>query len=350
MGLPSGTFNTSYERDTAIFRTRLHWIVLIGGIIFAFCIPSFAGSYLTTFLLYVMITIISALGLNLLTGYCGQFSIGHAAFMAVGAFTAANLGKMGVNFFVALLAAGVAAALVGVIFGLPSKRVKGFYLVLSTLAAQFIITYIIISWFGGDIALHMSSPKIGNISLASPRNYWYLVLVILIIMTFLAKNIARTKAGRAFIAIRDNDIAAEAMGINIFGYKLLAFAIGCFYAGIAGCLWSTFVSLASFEQYTLVDSIWYLGIVIVGGLGSITGAYFGAIFIRGLKELTYVVSPMIGAMFPAGTTISEGITLSLPLLLFGIAVALFVIFEPRGLAHRWEIIKTSTRLWPWGYW
>ena len=350
MGLPCGTFNTSYKKETAIFRTRLQRILLIGGIILAFLFPLFAGSYLTTFFIYVMITIISALGLNILTGYCGQYSIGHAAFMAVGAFTVANLVGRGVNFFIALLAAGVFSALAGVVFGLPSKRVKGLYLVLSTLAAQFILIYVIVGWFGGDVMMHIPPVKIGEISLAFPRNYWYLVLVILLVMTYLARNIARTKAGRAFIAIRDNDIAAEAMGINTFNYKLLAFAIGCFYAGIAGGLWATFVSIADSSQYALSESIWYLGIVIVGGMGSVAGTYFGAIFIRGIKELAYIVSPMIGALFPAGTAISEGITLSLPLFLFGIVVVLFIIFEPRGLAHRWEIFKSSYRLWPWSYW
>ena len=350
MGLPSGTFNETYETDTAIFRTRLHWIMLIGGIIFAFCIPLFGSSYLCTFLLYVMITIISALGLNLLSGYCGQFSIGHAAFMAVGAFTGANLMVRGVNFWPALLAAGVVAGLVGVFFGLPSGKVKGFYLVLSTLAAQFLITYIIVSWFGGDVGVHPTPVKIAGISFATPERYYYIVLVLLLPLTYLAKNIARTKAGRAFIAIRDNDIAAEAMGINVFGYKLLAFFLGCFYAGVAGCLWITYTQLAVMEPFSLFESVWYLGIIIVGGMGSVTGVYFGAIFIRGIKEIAYIVSPMIGAMFPTGSAIAEGITTSLPYFVFSIAVVLFIIFEPRGLAHRWEITKTWGRLWPWGYW
>jgi branched-chain amino acid transport system permease protein len=297
-----------------------------------------------------MMTIISALGLNMLTGYCGQFSIGHAAFMAVGAFTGANLMVMGVNFWLALLASGVVAGVVGVFFGLPSGKVKGFYLVLSTLAAQFLISYIIISWFGGDVGVHPTPIKIGGIDFSFPERFYYITLVLLVLMTYLAKNIARTKAGRAFIAIRDNDIAAEAMGINVFGYKLLAFFIGCFYAGIAGCLWISYTQLAVMEPFSLFESVWYLGIIIVGGMGSIVGTYFGAIFIRGIKELTYIVSPMIGALFPSGSAIAEGITVSLPYFVFGLAVVLFILFEPRGLYHRWGIIKTSGRLWPWGYW
>lgn len=348
--LPCGVRNISYGQQLAIVRTPLQWGYLTVGIIIAFSLPLFANSYIMTFLVYLGITIISALGLMLLSGHCGQFSMGHAAFMMVGAFATANLTAGGMNFFLALPIGGLIAAVVGVVFGLPSGKVKEFYLVLSTLAAQFIISYIIIAWFKGDVGVHITAVKIGGWSLAHASQYWYLVLTILIVMTFLAKNIARTKVGRAFVAIRDNDIAAEAMGINTYAYKLTAFAVGCFYAGIAGGLWAGFINFATVDHYSLMDSIWLLAICFIGGVGSIAGVFFGAIFIRGIKEVAYVVSPMIGGLFPPGHALAEGITLSLPYFFFGIALALFIIFEPRGLAHRWEIFKASGRLWPWGYW
>ncbi len=348
--LPCGVRNVEYAQQLAIVRTPLQWVYLIAGLTLAFCLPLFAGSYLMTFFVYVGITIVSALGLMLLSGYCGQFSMGHAAFMMVGAFATANLAAGGMNFFLALVIAGLIAAGVGVIFGLPSGKVKEFYLVLSTLAAQFIVTYVIVAWFKGDVGVHIPTVHILGWSMAHPEQYWYLVLTVLIVMTFIAKNITRTKVGRAFVAIRDNDIAAAAMGVNTYGYKLLAFAVGCFYAGVAGGLWSGFVSFATIEHYTLIDSIWLLAIIFVGGAGTITGVFFGAVFIRGIKELSYLISPLIGGLFPAGHPLSEGITLSLPFLFFGLVLALFIIFEPRGLAHRWEIFKASARLWPWGYW
>ena len=347
--LPCGTYNTSYSQQFAIIRTRLQWVYLICALAFAICLPLFAGSYFMTFLVYFGITAISAIGLMLLSGYCGLWSMGHAAFMMIGAFTTANLVSGGMNFFLALLVGALIAAVVGVFFGLPSGKVKDFYLVLSTLAGQFIIVYIIISWFKGDSGIHIPPVTIGDMAFERAETYWYIVLAFLIVMTFLAKNITRTKVGRAFVAIRDNDIAAAAMGISTFRYKLLAFGLGCFYAGIAGGLWVGYIGYATWEHFTIFDSIWYLGIVLIGGLGTITGAYLGAIFVRGLKEFSYVISPMVGGLIPPTSALAEGITISLPYLLFGLVLALFIIFEPRGLAHRWELIKASVRLWPWAY-
>jgi branched-chain amino acid transport system permease protein len=348
--LPCGIRNVSYADQLAIIRTPLQWVYLIVALVFAFCLPLFSNSYLMTFMVYVGITIISALGLMLLSGYCGQVSMGHAAFMMVGAFTTANLNAIGINFFLALILGALVSAGVGVIFGLPSGKIKDFYLVLSTIAAQFIISYVIIGWFKGDVGVHIPAVQIGGWTLDHAEGYWYLVLTVLIIMTFVAKSITRTKIGRAFVAVRDNDIAAEAMGINTYGYKLLAFAIGCFYAGLAGGLWAGFINFATVDHYSLVDSIWYLAIVIIGGVGTITGAFFGSIFIRGIKEISYIIAPWIGNMLPAGSALADGITLSLPYLFFGTVLVLFIIYEPRGLAHRWEILKESGRLWPWGYW
>ena len=348
--LPCGVRNVSYAEQLSIIRTPLQWVYLIGALILAFCLPLFAGSYAMTFMVYLGITIISALGLMLLSGYCGLFSMGHAAFMMIGAFTTANLNAMGVNFFLALPLGGLVAAGAGVIFGLPSGKIKDFYLVLSTLAAQFIISYIVIGWFKGDVGVHIPAVQLGGWTLDHAEGYWYLVLVVLIVMTFIAKSITRTKVGRAFVAVRDNDIAAEAMGINTYGYKLIAFAVGSFYAGLAGGLWAGFINFATVDHYSLFDSIWYLAIVFVGGVGTITGVFFGSIFIRGFKEISYIIAPYIGNLIPASNPLAEGITLSLPYLFFGAILAVFIIYEPRGLSHRWEILKASGRLWPWGYW
>lgn len=348
--LPCGTYNTNYAQQFSIIRTKLQWGYLICALIIAIVLPLFAGSYFMTFAVYFGITAISALGLMLLSGYCGLWSMGHAAFMMIGAFTTANLVSLGINFFLALFIGAIIATAAGIFFGLPSGKVKDFYLVLSTLAGQFIIVYIIISWFKGATGVHISPVTIGDIVFDHAEKYWYLVLVFLILMTFFAKNITRTKVGRAFVAIRDNDIAAAAMGINTFGYKLLAFGLAGFFAGIAGGLWVGYIGYATWEHFTIFESIWYLGIILIGGVGSIVGAYLGALFVRGLKELSYVISPEIGALIPSTMPIAEGITVSLPYFLFGLVLALFILFEPRGLAHRWELIKTSIRLWPWAYW
>jgi branched-chain amino acid transport system permease protein len=348
--LPCGTYNTSYAQQFSIIRTPLQWVYVIFALVLAVTLPLYAGSYFMTFAVYFGITTISALGLMLLSGYCGLWSMGHAAFMMIGAFTTANLASSGMNFFLALIVGAIVAAAVGMFFGLPSGKVKDFYLVLSTLAGQFIIVYVIISWFKGDTGVHIPPVTIGGLVFDHAEKYWYLVLAFLIALTVLAKNITRTKVGRAFVAIRDNDIAAAAMGINTFGYKLIAFGLAGFFAGIAGGLWVGYINYATWEHFTIMESIWYLGIILIGGAGTITGAYFGAFFVRGVKEISYVISPAIGALIPPASPLAEGITISLPYLLFGLVLALFILFEPRGLAHRWELIKTSGRLWPWAYW
>lgn len=349
MGLPCGTFNISYAEDMAIIRTKTQWLLFALFLVFAFAIPFiplFSG-YILTVLIYICITIVVVMGLNLLTGLCGQISIGQSAFMGIGGFAAALIVlNSPLPFWAALPCAGIAAGLTGLIFGFPSLRVRGLYLALATLAAQFIIHYCLVHFLGGDVGLHVSPPELGGIVFASDRSYYYIVLVIALIMGLAAKNIARTRVGRALVATRDNDIAAEVMGVDIFRYKLLAFFVGCFYAGIAGALWVFYLGVASAEHYDLFQSIWYLGMIVVGGLGSIIGTVFGVVFIRVLQEITYVMAPAVGQALPA---ISGNVLGALPEIVFSLVVLLFLIFEPRGLHHRWEIFKTSYRLWPFAH-
>ena len=291
-----------------------------------------------------MVSVVAALGLNLLTGYCGLISIGHASFMAVGAFTGAILASwLEFPFWAALLLAGVAGGLVTLIFGSPAIKVKGFYLALTTLAAQFILTWVLINYFQGGRGIIIARPSI----IEGDRSFYYLALIAAIIMTFLAKNIARSKTGRAFVAIRDNDIAAGVLGVNVASYKLLACFIAGFFAGIAGFIWVAYTQWAVVSYFTLSDSIWYLGMIIVGGMGSIAGTIFGVIFIRGLDTLSYMLVPAITAAIPG--TLGQNFGMAFSTFLFGLVILLFLIYEPRGLYHRWDILKNSIRLWPFTY-
>ncbi|MDP3047281.1 MAG: branched-chain amino acid ABC transporter permease, partial [Chloroflexota bacterium] len=288
--LPSGTYNVSYRQDMAIVRTRLQWVLLILGLIALFIVPRFATGYGLSILNGMGIMLISVHGLNLLTGYTGQISLGQAGFMAVGAYSSALLvDRAGVPFLLALPLSGLIAGLVGLLFGLPSVRIKGFYLAMATLAAQFIIPWVIVhvrsDLTGGSSGIVVSSASIGDVVLKSQESMYYLVMVVAVLMTWMAKNLARTHTGRAFVAIRDNDIAAESMGINLFAYKLLAFFICSFYAGIAGSLWAHWMRAINPDHFTLMDSIWYVGMVIVGGMGSTAGAVFGTVSLRLLREL-----------------------------------------------------------------
>lgn len=347
--LPCGTYNPNYDVDMAIVRTRLQWGLFIAMLILLMVIPLFASTYLLNLIILISIAIVAVHGISILMGYAGQVSLGHAAFMAVGAYTSAILtAKLGLPFWVALPCAGLSAAVVGLIFGLPSLRIKGFYIALSTLGAQFIIMYIIehIAITGGTSGIHCPSASIGNFVFDTRESYYYIVIIVTILMTFFAKNLVRTRVGRAFIAVRDNDIAAEVLGINVFYYKLLAFFIGCFYAGIAGSLLAHYQATVHPEQFPLMNSIWYLGMVVVGGMGSTLGAILGTIFVKGLDELMVVSAPAIAAVFPA---VAENLFAALGAMVFGLVIILFLIYEPRGLAHRWEVFKASYRLWPFSY-
>jgi branched-chain amino acid transport system permease protein len=349
MSLPSGMRSMTYAQDMAILRTKTHWTLFIGFLIVLFTLPLYLGSYWLGVANLIGITIIAATGLNILIGYCGQLSIGHAGFIAVGAYTSAVLtNRFGLPFLVGLICAGFMSGIIGLIFGIPSVRVKGFYLAITTIAAQFIIIWVINHWdiTGGFVGIRVPYASIGGYVLRSASSQFYLIMGIAALSIFFAKNIARTRLGRALIAVRDNDLAAEVMGINLFYYKMLAFFIGCFMAGIAGSLMAHWIGFMTTEHFTLAESILYIAMIIIGGLGTTLGPILGVVFIRLLQQvLTVQVVPFLEGtkLLPAG--FASGVT---PML-FGLVIILFLILEPRGLAHRWNLFKAAYRLWPFSY-
>lgn len=349
MTLPCGTRNFSYASDMAIIRTRTQWVLFACLLILLFTAPYYLSNYWLGVANLIGITLISATGLNILTGYCGQLSIGHAGFMAVGAYTSAVLtNRLELPFLAGLISAGLLAGLVGIVFGMPSVRVKGFYLAITTIAAQFIIIWVINHWgiTGGFVGIQVPYASIGGIVFQTETSQFYLIIGIAVITIFLAKNMARTRIGRAFIAVRDNDLAAQVMGINLFYYKLLAFFIGCFLAGIAGSLLAHWVGFMNAEHFSLTESILYIGILIIGGLGTTIGPIFGVIIIRLLQQLLSIqFVPFLEEALP----LPAGFATGLAPMIFGLIIILFLIFEPRGLAHRWNLFKASYRLWPFSY-
>ena len=349
MGLPCGTHNYTYDQDMAIMRTKTHWALLIALLVLLFTFPLYGGNYLLGVANLIGITVIAAIGLNILLGYCGQLSIGHAGFIAVGAYTAAILTNvLGRSFLEGLIAAGFMAGFIGLIFGIPSLKVKGFYLAIATIAAQFIIIWVInhLEITGGFTGIAVPYASIGGFVFKSEASQFYLIMVIVIMCTFFAKNLARTRIGRAFVAIRDNDLAAEVMGVNLFYYKLLAFFIGCFLAGIAGSLLAHWIGFMNAEQFSIGESILYIGMVIIGGLGTALGPILGVILIRLLQQGMMFIAPAIEAAIPA---LPAGFTTGIAPMLFGVIIVLFLIYQPRGLAHRWMLFKAAYRLWPFSY-
>jgi len=348
--LPCGTFNTRPEEDMAIVRTKTQWLLIAVGLVFFVSLGLFSPEDWVVWLILLGIYAIAVLGLHILTGLCGQFSMGQAAFMAVGAYTTAIFeSRYGLSPWATLPLAGIFAGLVGLLFGTPALRIKGFYLVMSTIAAQFIVIWILREWetvTGGAFGIDVPAIKIGGEKLSDVQ-FWWLTLGLLVVMLILAKNIQRTATGRRFVAVRDNDLAAEVMGVNLLRTKLVAFFIGCFYAGIAGWLWAHFYPHISPEQFTFKDSLWFLGMIIVGGMGSTTGAIFGATMLRIVdKTTTDYLAPVLKEAFPG---LAVQIADALSLIVFALVVIFFILVEPRGLYHRFQRLRLYYQLHPFAY-
>jgi len=348
---PCGTFDRNYFQAKELYRTPLRKTLLALLIVGMYLLPLTMSDYGLSLLIPICAFTIGMLGLQIITGYCGQISLGHAAFMGVGMYTVGILQRhFGFSFWFCLPLAGLIPMFLGMMFGIPALRIKGLYLAFATLAAHFVIVYVINNWrsvTNGTEGMWMKRPDVlFGIDFKSDRNYYFLVLTVTIVMTYLATNLARTKLGRSFVAVRDNDIAAEVMGINIAYTKIMAFGVGCFYAGIAGALGGAYYEYVNVAWFRLEDSIWYLGFLVVGGFGSIFGAIAGAVVWKILDEATTLVTPLAetflgGAAFYASAAFG--------LVFYSLIIIIFLVFEPRGIAHRWEIVKRSYRLHPFPY-
>ncbi len=349
-----GVLKTTYEADMALYPLPIaRWTVAVVAVLFFLVVPLTVHEYYLSLANLVWIAIIGALGLNILVGYTGQVSIGHGAFMSVGAYTAANLAtRLGSPWPVNLLAGGLMAALVGAVVGIPSLRIKGLYLAIATLAGQLIIEWTInhVTFISGGVqaSIEVARPRVGPIVLSSQRDMYYFLLVFVGLAIVGALNLVRSRVGRAFIAIRDHDIAAELIGINIFRYKLMAFAISSFYAGVTGVLYTYFLGIANYEQFQITVSIDYLAMIIIGGLGSVLGSIFGAIFVTLLPiGIRYAMEAFGGVFFSPQTVLN--LIPNLRLMLFGALIIVFLVVEPDGLNRLWRNIRNYFRVWPFAY-
>jgi branched-chain amino acid transport system permease protein len=344
-----GDFRTTYEADLAIFDSALaRWC--LGIFLLALLgVPLFASHYWMDVVNRIGIAVIGALGLNILTGFTGQISLGNAAFMAVGAYGAAWFaGHAGLSPALAIPLSGILAAVAGMIFGVPSLRLKGLYLAMATLAAHFIMEFAATHWnavTGGVSGVSVPPASAFGYALDSDYKLYFLIFPLTCMLALFAKNLFRTRVGRAFVAIRDQDVSAEVMGVNLYKYKLISFGVSSFYAGVAGALLAYQARYISPENFPITLAIDYLAMIIIGGMGSILGAILGAVFITGLPELLRLGAARLSGEFPA----LVGLFSSLKLGVFGLAIVLFLIFEPDGLAARWRKIKTYWRLYPFSY-
>ena len=347
-------FKRSYAEDAALYPLPLQRIAV--GVVLALAFvayPLFASDYLLNLANLIGVAALGAIGLNILVGYTGQISVGQGGFMAIGAYTAAVVTtRYGLPWWIGLPAGGAMAALVGAFFGIPSLRIKGLYLAISTLAAQLIIEWVLnhVTWISGGVGavIYVPKPSVFGLELKSNLGMYYFIYLILALGAIFALNLFRTHIGRAFIAVRDRDIAAEIIGINIFTTKLSAFAVSAFYAGVTGVLYTYFYGMANYEAYTLPVSIQFLAMVIIGGQGSVLGSILGAVFITLLPIMLDILLRNVGGVFMDSATVAS-LTTHFQLMLFGGLIMFFLVVEPEGLNKLWRNVKDYFRVWPFPY-
>jgi len=351
--IPAGDFRTSYAADTTVFPTTTSRNALIAGIVLICFAPHILNEYSLSLLIQIGIFGIAALGLNIVVGFTGQISIGHAAFFGFGAFTSAYLSnRFGIPVFFCIPLAGIVTAAVGLIFGLPAARLKGLYLAIATLAAQYILLdfFARAEWFtGGSVPASAEPFSIFGYSMRGDKKYFYVVLAYVVVCYLLVTNLIRSRDGRALIAVRDHYLSAEIMGINLTYYRILAFGVSSVYAGIGGALMAHYTSFVSAEAFDLLLSINFLAMIIIGGLGSVMGSLMGTVFILVLPEFMQGVVRFVQSLgFGQGSGFTEGLAYMKEMAI-GMAIVLFLIFEPDGLAARWRKIKAYWKLYPFSY-
>lgn len=360
MRLPSGTYHETYSQDHAWWQTRFVKLRMLLLVAMLFALPKIVGGYELSIANRIGYTVLGALGVQLLIGFAGQLTLGHMAFIAVGSYASALftlrvneafpvLGQLGITYPLSMIVAMVAAGLWSVLFGLPSARVKGFYLIMTTMAAQFItVDFIIthyISRIGGremSFSLPPGTIRFGPFNVRGDTEAYYLMLVLVILCLLVVGNLMRTRVGRAWIAIRDNDIAAEVLGVNVVRYKLLAYFVAGALAGVAGSYWNSTLFAVSPEHFSFGESLWLVGVVLIGGIGSNYGTIFGAIYLTLLSEfLQPILQPILPDLALKTAHVKD--------IVFGLSICIFLLLEPKGLAYRWQRIKDYIHLWPFSY-
>jgi len=354
MRLPCGTYHETYAQDHAWWQTRFVWVRMIGLLLLLYLgLPATGNLYLISVANIIGYTILSAMGVQLLIGYAGLVTLGHAAFIAVGAYACAiGMLQFHLPYLVSMVLAALIAGIWCVIFGLPSARVKGFYLIMTTMAAQFITVDFVITQYvsqiggrGHAFSLPPGTITIGPWAIDNDLKVYYLMVTLVILCTAFMANLMRTRVGRAWIAIRDNDIAAEIIGVNVVRYKILAFFVAGVLGGIAGAFWITNLAAVSPEHFQFSWSLWLVGVILIGGVGSNYGTIFGSMFMvlvmEALKAILVPLTPLMPQLLEKFLFVKESA--------FGLAIILFLIYEPNGLAYRWWQIKNYIHLWPFSY-
>jgi branched-chain amino acid transport system permease protein len=352
MATSTGLYHRTYRSELALRHTRAEYARLALMILGLVALPYLVNNYWLGIVNTILIAVVGAVGLNILTGFTGQISLGQGGFLAVGAYSSAIFSSRGgMPVVVSIILAVLLTAVVGAFFGLPALRLKGLYLAIATLASQEIIIFIARRWewlTEGQGFISVPRLEVGAFKverLTFEWQWYWILLVVAVISTLAARNLFRTGLGRAFMAVRDQDIAAEAIGVNLTHTKVLAFAVSSGFVGLAGALTAHYTETVTWERFTLEVSVTYLAMILVGGLGSIAGAVYGATFISLLPPLLTEFSDVVKDNLPF---IAEQLP-AIKNAAFGLIIIVFLIFEPRGLDRIWQRMKDYIRLWPFRY-
>ena len=341
----TAVFHETFRSEARLWDSTTQRRLMAVFVVALFTMPLWASDYALAMACIVGIHVIATLGLNLTTGNAGLISLSHGAFLGVGCYTVAYLGKMGVPFWLTLPAAGLITAALGIIVGLPSLRVKGIYLAVATLAAHFVLSFIFREWdsmTGGVPGTSIPRANLFGFVFVGDRRNFFLIFAVAFVAALAARNLARSHFGRAFVAVRERDFSAEILGVHLLRTKLLAFAIGAFYAGVAGGLLGYFYGAITPDYFVLTLSVFYLAAVIVGGLGSVLGSVLGALLMTFVPEALRLIAHASSQWFPD----VAGLLLPLGQVVFGALIIGFLLFEPHGLAAIWARIRRTFHLWP----
>ena len=351
---PGGVYSTSYADEIAVLHVPVEKLAAVAGAVMLLVYPWVASPFLITLTIFLLISVIGATGIGLLLGFTGQISLAHGGFMAVGAYTAANLSAVaGLDTITASLAGAVAAAAVGMFFGVPALRNKGIYLALTTFAGQYIILWVLylpaLDPYTKTIkGFLMPEPSILGMTVPYQRRdlaFYYLLVLVAVAAMLFVKNLLRSRIGRAFLAIRDNDIVAEMLGVDIFRGKLMAFGVSAFYAGLSGALFAFYVETILPEHFNVFVSINYVFMVVIGGIGRLWGPVLGAIIVVLVPEVLRLLTAYVSHVMPAYVIYTE----QAKLVVFGLIVAGLLIAEPRGVIALWDKVKSYFQAWPYRY-
>jgi branched-chain amino acid transport system permease protein len=341
----TGVFHENFGSEERLWNSAVARVWMVVFVVVLFTMPLWGSDYVLAIACIMGIHLVATLGLNLTTGNAGLISLSHAAFLGVGCYTTSWLARQGVPFFFTLPAAGLLAALLGFVVGLPSLRVKGLYLAIATLAAHFILTFIFREWdtvTGGVPGTSIPRANLFGFELIGDRRNFYMIFICALVLGIAARNLARTHIGRAFVAVRDRDISAEILGVHLLRTKLTAFAIGAFYAGVAGGLLGYFYGSITPEYFTLTLAVFYLAAIIVGGLGTVLGSILGAVFMAFVPEVLRLVAQVSVQWFPG----AAALLLPMGQVVFGLLIIAFLILEPHGLAAIWARVRRYFHIWP----